>query len=142
MGEDSTWTGRRVSGRATLVRGAAACSGAAVGWGSLWAVARTQAREREKRSARWGPEPVHDGWAHRTDPDTKVTAHQEQMSSLGCDMAGGLRVGWGWLRFHEDQGELPCDPAHPPPGYTPAEDKPRRGLRVRTPPWTQQHYLP
>ena len=29
------------------------------------------------------------GWARRTAPETKVTTHQEQMSSLGCDMAGG-----------------------------------------------------
>ena len=26
--------------------------------------------------------------------------------------------------------------------YTPAEDKPRGGLRVRTPPWTRRHRMP
>ena len=50
---------------------------------------RTQASERHKRSARRGPDLVRDGRARRTAPETKVTTHQEQMSSLGCDMAGG-----------------------------------------------------
>lgn len=50
---------------------------------------RTQASQRQKRGARRGPDLVRDGWARRTAPETKVTTHQEQMSSLGCDMAAG-----------------------------------------------------
>lgn len=73
--------------------GATGCSGSAAG---LWlrAEARTQASEGQKRSASasWGPDPVRDGWAHRTAPETKVTTHQEGVSSVGGDTAGAS--GW------------------------------------------------
>lgn len=57
---------------------------------------RTQASQRQKRGARRGPHLVRDGWARRTAPETKVTTHQEQVSSLGCDMAGGSGWDGGW----------------------------------------------
>lgn len=57
---------------------------------------RTQASQRQKRGPRWGPDLVRDGWAPLTAPETKVTTHQEQMSSLGCDMAGGTRWDGEW----------------------------------------------
>lgn len=66
----------------------------------LWAEARTQASEGQKRSASasWGPDPVRDGWAHRTAPETKVTTHQEGVSSLGVTLLGPQGgMGRGWL---------------------------------------------
>ena len=81
----------------------------------LWAVARTRASEPQIWSARRGPDPVGTGWTHRPATETQVPTHQEQVSSLGCAIAGdsGCGGGGGWqggcLGFHEDQRELSSD---------------------------------
>lgn len=62
----------------------------------LRALARTLASEPQKRSARRGPDPVGTAWAHRPAPETQVPTHQDQMSSLGCAIAGGSGWDGGW----------------------------------------------
>lgn len=67
-------------------------------WAGAPAVARTRASEPQKWSARRGPDPVGTGWAHRPAPETQVSTHQEQTSSLGCAIAedSGWDGGGGW----------------------------------------------
>ena len=86
-------------GRATPVRGATGCSGSAAGWGSGRRLGRTQAKDRNGVPVpAEGPDPVRDGWAHRTAPETKVTTHQEGVSSLGVTLLGPQGgMGRGWL---------------------------------------------
>lgn len=112
---------RRVGG---LARGAAGCSGSAVGWGSGRWLGRWQASHRNG---------VPDGGQTRSEQRGPTVPPQRPKSPLTrtrCPVSGvpllgaqGGMVGGGWQRgclgFHEDQRELPSDRAHPVLGAHP-----------------------
>lgn len=88
-----------VAGEPACHPGAQCCRLLRLGGGlGLWAVARMLASEPQKWSASRGPDLVGTGWAHRPTPETRVPTQQEQMSSLGCAIAGdsGWDGGGGW----------------------------------------------